>query len=177
MTDFLKTALRGVQDLHGGVRTVRGQIAAAERELEDVRCAPTCRADVKAIYDKWIDSRAELYSERLQRQLVTMLRKPQHFDSLESQTARSFMAVLAVQPGPNGPDAKSIDEALMALLGPALKKEFFRVIDTIEWPATEGLPLAERAGKIDELEKKIKRLRDDEAELVQAASAHRIVLD
>ena len=66
MTDFLKKALQGVQDLHGGVRSVRSQIAAAERELEDVRCAPTCRADVKAIYGEWIDSRAELYGERLQ---------------------------------------------------------------------------------------------------------------
>ena len=92
MTDFLKKALLGVQHLHGGVREVRSQIEATARDLEDVRCAPTCRADVKRIYGEWIDSRAEHYQARLLRQLGTMLRKPHHFSDLESQTARTFMS-------------------------------------------------------------------------------------
>lgn len=176
--DGLKAALSGLKDLQGGVKALQAQLEAARREREDVQCAPTCRADVKDILGRWIDSCAGRYEERLRASLATMLRKPKHFADLNSQPAVSMLAVLAVQPHVGGaPDARSLDIALMALLGQQLKPAVFKLIDSMEWPAAEGLPLAERERKLAEIDKRIERLEREEAELREIATANRVILD
>lgn len=146
-----------------------------KREREDVQCAPSCRADVKAIIGRYIDSCGLRYEAGLQRQVQTMLqRKPQHFVDMNSHVA-STLAVLAVPPGIGSPpDAKSIDVALMALLGQQLKPAVFAVIDSMPWPAAEGLPMEERARKLAELDHRIDKLGAEIVELQQIAAGNRI---
>lgn len=176
--DSLKGALQGLKDLQGGVQAIRRDLEVARREREDVQCALTCRADVKAILARWIDSCHDRYEERLQASLTTMLRKPRHFDDLESQTSRSLLGVLSVQPNAgNLADARSLDVALMALMGSQLKPAVLAMVDSMEWPGPEGLPLAERERKLAELDKRIAKLERDEAELMALAASHRVILD
>jgi hypothetical protein len=178
MLDGLKRALQGVQDLQSGLRAVRAQLEAAQREREEIATAPTCRSDVKANFGRWIDGCAAEFDENLKRQMATMLRKPHAFEDLKSQTALNCMGVLSVSPaGGTGPTPRSVDVALMALLGPSLKTELYRVIDRLEWPSAEGLPMLERKQKIAELDRRIDKLLAEESELVQLAAANRIILD
>lgn len=178
LIDGIRSALAGLKDLQGGVKALRDQLEAARREREDVQCAPTCRADVKAIFSRWIDSCGQRYQERLQASLGTMLRKPAHFQDLGSQTARNLMAVLSVQPNSgNAADARSIDVALMALMGAQLKPALMKMIDEVDWPGPEGLPMDERVRKLAEIDARIAKLERDEAELLAIAAANRVILD
>lgn len=165
-----------IQDLADQLGTRERQQEALKREREDMQCAPTCRADVKAIIGRYIDSCGARYEAGLQRQVQTMLqRKPEHFVDMNSHIA-SNLAVLAVPPGTGSqPDAKSIDVALMALLGQQLKPAVFAVIDSMPWgPAAEGLPMEERVRKLAELDHRIDKLGAEIVELQQIAAGNRI---
>lgn len=167
---------KSIQDFGDQVKKQRAAIEQLQRKREDMACAPAAKSDVKAIFDAWISGCVEEYEENLTRQIAPVLRKPHNYQDPKSHSAMQ-LAVLAVQPGVGSPaSARSIDRALMALLGPQLRTELFKLIDAMEWP-DEGLPMAERIKKLAEMDASISALQKAEAELVQHAAQARIVID
>jgi hypothetical protein len=183
MIDTLRSAVMGpvmgaVRDLVGSLQSMETEIEAAQREREDLLCAPTCRADVKAFYEQWIDGCRADFQEMLGKQLTTMLRKPDGFSNMKSQVAYNHMAVVSVRPvGGEGPTSRSMDRSLLALLGPQLKPALFKVIDEMPWPAPEGLPLSQRRAKVAALDRKIEQLQADARELRRVAADAGIIID
>lgn len=169
------TLRKSLQDFSAQVHSLRADIERLQRQREDVLSAPAAKADVKAIFNDWFVQREKDFTEMWSGHLTGVFRKPGNFK--DPARAAQHLAVFAVQRNANnGADLKSMDIALCALFGAALKPQLWKMIDAVDLP-NEGLPLAERARKIEDLDAQLDRLKAEEAELVQAAAQARIVID
>jgi hypothetical protein len=141
LSDF-SSLLRGAQDFVNTVKTVRSQIESLKQQRENVLAAPAARSDIKAMYLRWIDDCAGKHREMLQHHMAGVLRKARQCDDLKSVTAGNLIGVASIgRNSANGPDPKTVDIVLMAMLGDQAKKFISAAIDALDWPADEGLPL------------------------------------
>lgn len=166
---------KGAQDFASRMRTVRARREELQREREDVLTAPANRADVKAIFSRWIGGAQDRYMRNLQQHMAVLIRKPKQFEQPESLD--NYVAVCAIQQGMSPATTRSMDSALAALLGPMLQKNLFEMIDHMEWPGPEGLPLVARAERVEQIDREIEKLSAEEDELTRVANELRLIVD
>lgn len=162
MFDFLKKPV-------AHKRSVSSAIEQLLREREDVANARAHRSDVKRLFDEQFARWEQVYAKSLQQHLEPVVRSLGSFAGPErAENASRYLSVTSIQPGlSQSPTPRSLDMALFALLGAQLKPAFYAAIDALDWTG-EGLPMAERAAKLADIDRRLDALKREELELVQA---------
>lgn len=169
----LRKALAG---LSGSVKALRVRIETLKRQREDIATAPTARADIQAMLAAWLDEQAGQYRKNVGVMLMAFIKRA----TWVSEHARVADAVTLVAatptPGAN-PTFRTVDAAVIGLLLPQIRENLPKLIDAVEWPGPEGLPLKERTAELARLDEEISRLEAEEAALVAQAASAGVVLD
>lgn len=166
---------RSLQSVVGQIRSLRSDIEKRKRTREDVATAPAAKEDIKAAVRAWADAAKLEYQKRLRATLGSLISTPADLEKgnlLGRMTvAGAFHQIGGIEPGP-----KAVDGLLCTFFGQGLIDGFMKSIDQMDWPR-EGLPLAERARRLEALDKEIADLTEQLAELTKAASEAGVTLE
>ncbi len=173
----LASVLAGARD-HAS--KLRSRLEKLRQERDEILAAPACRADIKALYAAWFERRRQEYRQALGAHIAGLISKPARFmaDTASTDVLDRRLSVLAVGPNSANPATpRSIDSAEAALFGEEMQRAFFDVIDSLDWPGPEGLPMVERTKRVAELDEQIAKLQTELDEVARAANAVRVELD
>lgn len=167
--DF-KTIKTWLSDYAGQLKKIRSDIERLEVEREDVLFAPTVQADVRAALVEWIERQRDTYQTELRKNLASLAGNRQLIED-SGMVSKFMLANPFMRPAPTvgGYGNGDNDYALAGLFGDVLIKSIDATLNQIEWPK-DGLSAADRARRLDELDKKLKALRAEEQAFVSAAT-------
>jgi hypothetical protein len=169
----IKKSLQGVA---AHIKQVHKEIETLKREREDIAGAPASRDDVKQMVRQWISQRAAVHQKRLAVTMHNMITNTS--DLLSNNGAPEMMTVAGAyhKIGGVAPGGEAVDGAMCAFFGPALADGLCKMVDTMEWPAAEGLSMAERTRKLEGLDARIATLTTEADEMTRSARAAGIVI-
>lgn len=168
---------KNIQDVAGHVRQIRAQIEALRREREDVAGAASARDDVKRMVKEWVQQQSTEYQAKLRVTMFDALVKPANLVAHNGVHREMTVAGAYQKLGGLASGGGAVDGALCTFFGPQLIDGLCKAIDTMEWPAEEGLPLAERAKRLEKIDGDLARLTREETALVQTARDAGVVLE
>ena len=166
----------GLFDLSAIRKSVR-DVAARVRELRhNIETAPAARADVKAALQRQVQAGGDRYAELLRDHLEPMIRNVRVLGDPQ-RAGGSFSMVGATARRDAVPTPQSTDLVFYAVAGELVSAALGRVVDAMEWPGDEGMPLAQRAAKLAELDRRIADLVSQEQQLVAEANDVGLILE
>lgn len=172
----LSAIRKSVRDVAARVRELRGEIEQLRRERDIIETAPSARADVKAALQRQVQAGSERYAELLRDHLEPMIRNVRLLSD-PKRAAGSFSMVGATARRDATPTPQSTDLVFYAVAGELVSTALGRVVDAMEWPGDEGLPMAQRAVKLADLDRRIADLVAQEQQLVADASDVGLILE
>lgn len=144
---------------------VRVQIEEVQRQIEDVNFSPLPDADVLAMFRTWAERGAAEYRAHLKSVLGGIRSRP----GMDVSGFHRHLSSLELLPEPNVYRPLSHDKKMCGLLGPdAVVSLIEKHLAAMDFPPA-GLPIAERAKAVADLEKKMVKLKAREAELLATA--------
>ena len=161
MFDFFKLR-NSVQDLGSQLQTIRTGIQTTLQQIEDVFTAPAHPDDIMAAATKWITDKEKIYHTMFHERVFSVFsRSAAMFD--DDQFAAKELQYSKV----------SFDASDMAFIGIVGAKRFLDLfqehIDKMA-PDSYGHRNAERGEVLDKLQKKLEKLRAEEAKIVNGAA-------
>ena len=160
---------KAVRDVAARVRELRGELEKLRRERDTIETAPAARADVKAVLQRQVQAGGERYAELLRGHIEPLIRNTKLLSDPQ-RAAGTFSMVGATARRDATPTPQSTDLVFYAVAGELVSAALGRVVDAMEWPGDEGLPMAQRAAKLAELDRRIADLTGQEQQLVADAN-------
>lgn len=163
-----------VRDVADAVHQTRAKIEKLQQEREDAINQPIPKDDLKATLAACVQRRAEAYKDTLRTVLNPMIHEPglvldaALFDHHATIAGPNMGAIQVI--------GVNIDKALCGLFGKLLLQSLNQIIDNMDWP-TPGLPVADRARKVKELDAEISKLIKLEADLVNEARLAGLIIE
>lgn len=154
---------KSAADLVSGVRDYRGQIERLKREREDIANAPATRDEVKDMLRASIALQAKKYLAGLGDQLTSLARG----HNVQADGEVRGINLASTSNATFGP--MLLNRALCGLVGPVLYDSLAASVDAMAWPAGSR-PLQGRDEAIEQIDKKLKKLIEQEKALVSAAA-------
>lgn len=172
MFDFLAVtkAVRGAAEQ---IRNLRAETERLRRQRDELSTAPAARADVKAEFTRYAQSRAADFNAALQKAAAAVA-SPATFGKLGDGNATRDANLFGLADRAGG--LYPVDGLLAAMAPELVAPMIARAVDSAPWPGREGLPRAERAAAVAELDRKIAQLLQQERELVAEARTAGILL-
>lgn len=165
---------KAVATLGDGLADVRANIYTLRGEREQVANAPPAKSDLVKAYSEWVHSARATYENGLVRSLEPLLRKPGVL--LERERAQKHMSVVCASVKPeNELTAGNLDAALCFLLHDQIVAAIEEAINKM--PFEGGLPMAERAKKLQQLDEQIARLEAEESAFLDTAREAGVLIE
>lgn len=164
---------RTVKTFEDRLIEIRSELGKLRAQRDAVVYAPAARSDVKAMLTAWVQNTGAAYSSSLQRSLHEFIRTPRSLQV--PKRIEQLVCLVAPDEAGASPDLRNFDQALCALFGDQLTRALVATIDAMEWPE-EGLPLADRASRVEKLDEKITALQAEEVALINQAQSAGIIL-
>lgn len=173
MFDFL-TVKKTVQDLASKARSLKDKIEELKKQREDIATAPAAKSDIKAQISRVIEERATQYEKHFRRQMDRFIRTPARITDAAQLRQNLFLAI----PPENGQTASFLtsEMGMAAIFKKLMIDGLHAQVDAMEWP-DQGLPAAERARAILELDDSISRLELELSEMLGSARSAGISID
>lgn len=171
--DFLSFR-KTVQDLASKARALKEKIEQLKKQREDIATAPAAKSDIKAQITQAIEERAKQYEKHFRRQMERFVRAPARVSD-PAQLRQELL--LAITPD-NGQMASfyTAEVGMAAVFKRLMLEGLHAQVDAMEWP-DQGLPAAERAKVIHELDASIGALETELSELLGSARSAGISID
>lgn len=173
MFDFLAVK-KTVQDLAGKARSLKEKIEQLKKQREDIATAPAAKSDIKAQITQAVEERAKQYEKHFRRQMDRFVRAPARVTD-PAQLRQDLL--LAITPD-NGQMASfyTAETGMSAIFKRLMLEGLHAQVDAMDWPE-QGLPAAERANAIHELDESIAKLETELRELLGSARSAGISID
>lgn len=173
MFDIL-TVKKTVQDLVSKARSLKDKIEELKKQREDIATAPAAKSDIKAQISREIEDRAAKYEKHFRRQMDRFVRAPARIADGGQLRQDLFLAITPE----NGQAASFLtaEMGMAAIFKKLMIDGLHAQVDAMEWP-DQGLPAAERARSILELDDSIGRLERELSELLGSARSAGISID
>lgn len=166
---------RSVQTLASQIKGLRKQIEDLQREREDVQASAAAKSDVKRIVAQWVESKRAVHAKVLRATLEPFIRKPANLD--DAGRVNQYLTVLGGTLNAGGQaSVVTMDAVICGLFGSQVLDGLNTAIDLMDWPQ-EGLPLVDRARRLDELDAEIAALVEQEQELTESARQAGLVVE
>lgn len=166
MFDFL-TVGKALKNIAADLASIRFEAETLAREVEDLQFAPAHPDDVLKALGVWAADNAAEYRDHLKKVLNRITLKPAVL--AEKGEVKNLLRWNGLLPEPSAGNSLSRDVQMCGLLGPETFVELVKKqMQAIAGPAP-GLPMADRAIAVADLEKKIRQLRTREADLIRSA--------
>lgn len=153
-----------IGDVGDQVAKLQEQILAKEKALNVLRSAPISRDDFKAFMLGHVDRIASEFDGDLSFTVQRLSRDP-----LKPYENHEGIRVLH-NGGVDNPD-RTIERAVLSLLGHEIKRALSERIDRMNWPGDAGPVQEKRLGMIAKLEGELQELRAELDEVRRAAAA------
>lgn len=173
--DTIKALRDSVTSIGKRCRELRAQINDLERKRDALQHAPLARAEVAEALDAWVERQAAKHAEAMASTIGPLCRRADAL--LPMRLDQSVRVLAAAEPyGSSSVSAAQLDAAMAFLFPAEMKAALGNLVQSMEWPAAEGLQRAERARKVEALEVEIGKLRSDLNELLADAAAAGVTL-
>lgn len=158
---FLK---KSAGDVVANVRSARKQIEQLKRDREDIANAPLTKDDVKGMLKGHIAAQSKKYQGALGHQVLELARGCNVVNPEGDRHAITFANTRDATFGP-----MLLDRAFCGLFGTALYDSLAAMIDAMAWPAGSR-PIQGREDALAEIDKRLKKLIEQEQSFVSAAA-------
>lgn len=165
MFDF-KIFKKQIGDLRAQVTELDSRIEAKTNEIEHLTKAPLGKDCVIAFFSSIIDRRGSEYDKAITSAAGMVSRSPHKLELLN----RDIGVLIAAAQNANA-DVRSMESALLALLGDSIKKALVERIEAMPWPADCGPPLGQRSALIEKAEHELAALIASREEMRSAAAS------
>lgn len=176
LADLLAGFRKATQSARDELATLQTRQRALEQELSLVKHAPSAKEDLRRMVTAWVETAGRQHAGALQLTLAEFARRPSLIPA--APLPGQFSAVAPGQRADLSADnvaAAGIDVVLCALFGDQVRAALLKAIDALpEWD--EGLPTAERAKRIEQLERQINDVTNEAEALIDQARAEGIDL-
>lgn len=170
-----------IQDVGGKYRDLVAEGEQLRQQRDEIKAAPCSREDMLAAINRLIDARAQQYPSRLQERIEHMgiahdLDELYHKAANLDSRGAAIGLLSATQHTSLPAHIKHVEEAMYFIFGDTLKAAVERALNAMEWPAG-AISLGKRQEKLDDLDKRIAAVEQQQGELFQAASEMGIRLE
>jgi hypothetical protein len=165
MFDF--GALKAAVEKLGETRaSIRSEIETLQTERESIAGAPPTKAEIKAAIAAYVNREASEFNKRFKGKIEALAAKPGLV--LDSDRSRALMRITGTM---CKPDELLTDRALDCVMAFGMRGPLISSLQAAvdELDINEGLPMAERASRLAQIDRKIEALLGRERELVEAA--------
>lgn len=169
MFDFMSFK-KQVGSIKAQVDGLNGAIEGKKKELHHLRRSMPPKADFIAHFDSVSDLQAATYDDTLKFAIERLAGDPLNLDKTDG-----IGVLTAALPGVVA-SPKTMQAALLALLGDEIKKSLRKRIEVLPWPKDVGPPVAERPALIKKVECELAALEKDLAELHNQVAQAGIVI-
>lgn len=166
---------KSVRGIGAEVAGLREQIERLRQQRDQVEHAPAARTDVLAALTAHVQARGALLAPMMAKQIAALACHPAKLDTPSwAKNAGPASPVIARF---GGVSPQALDVLLAGVAGELVIAAIGRVIDAMDWPEGEGLPMKARAVELARLDKEIGAAMAEEKTLVSEARAAGIVFE
>jgi hypothetical protein len=163
--DFLGLK-KSIAQIQQRLEKVRLEQASIQNQIHSIQYAPTGADDIKNIVSKWVEESSNAYWAGFRASVQTAAKESVPTKGLTLKPLATFGAQIREQSLQM--PTQQMGEAICAMFAPHILAMLHQQIDAIEWPEN-AIPISERAGKMEQLQKALSKLMEEEADLVQSA--------
>lgn len=173
MFDFL-TVKKTVQDLASKARSLKEKIEQLKKQREDIATAPAAKSDIKAQITQAIEERSKQYEKHFRRQMDRFVRAPAR--AAEPGQLRQDLLLTITPDNGQMPSFYTAEAGMAAIFKRLMLEGLHAQVDAMDWPE-QGLPAAERAKALGELDTSIAKLESELSDMLGSARSAGISID
>lgn len=179
MFDFLNFR-KSVDEISGALRKIRQEIADLQLERDNLVDAPLCKSELVELVHDYVDKQAQFYPKHLAGALSHFRKRPcgKAKKQIEAQSgecvAHNLHGLRVLNPSADGAHTRDHNApvvlSLLYIFKDQVKEGLTKAIND-GWPETISLTIEQREKRIDQIDKQLEKLREQEEKFVSAASA------